>query len=65
MAIHETERNNIMLEQTKKDLSPQAAFDFVRISHLTGNRVESGLNNSLKRFLNYQKKKTDLDAQSQ
>lgn len=56
-------QNNIaLLTKAKKGLSPEAVFDFMLVSELPNEQVESALNKSVKTFQNYREKKTALDA---
>jgi putative toxin-antitoxin system antitoxin component (TIGR02293 family) len=56
-------QNNIaLLTKAKKGLSADAVFDFMLISDLPNEHVETALNKSVKTFQNYREKKTALDA---
>jgi putative toxin-antitoxin system antitoxin component (TIGR02293 family) len=56
-------RNSIsLLGKAKKGLDAKAVFEFVSLSHLSQDMVESVLSKSMKTFQNYQGKKTLLDA---
>jgi putative toxin-antitoxin system antitoxin component (TIGR02293 family) len=56
-------QNNIsLLSKAKKGLQPEAVFDFILISDLSNEQVETALNRSMKTFQNYKEKKTLLDT---
>ncbi|HWJ29100.1 MAG TPA: antitoxin Xre/MbcA/ParS toxin-binding domain-containing protein [Flavisolibacter sp.] len=56
-------QNNIsLLFKAKNGLQPEAVFDFMLISDLSNEQIETTLNKSIKTFHNYREKKTMLDA---
>jgi len=56
-------KDNIsLLFRAKKGLKPDAVFDFILISALSNEMIETALNKSMKTFQNYKEKNTTLDS---
>jgi putative toxin-antitoxin system antitoxin component (TIGR02293 family) len=54
--------NITLLYKAKKGLQPEAVFDFILISDLSNEQIETALNKSMKTFQNYRDKKAALDV---